>query len=64
MIVNIIRICEGFISIGPGLPGGPEQYFEDVAETTFVVKSVLYNLQTLILDGVVVSVILRLFGWC
>lgn len=63
MIVNIIRISEGFVSVGPSLPGGPEQYFQDVAETTFVVKSVLYNVQTLILDGVVVSSILCLFGW-
>jgi hypothetical protein len=58
MIVNIIRISEGFVSVGPNLPGGPEQYFQNVAETTFVIKSVLYNVQTLILDGVVVCIIL------
>ncbi|KAF5319299.1 hypothetical protein D9619_008345 [Psilocybe cf. subviscida] len=74
MIVNIIRISEGFVSVGPSLPGGPEQYFQDVAETTFVVKSVLYNVQTLILDGVVIyrtyvvwqsiyPVLVPIFGW-
>lgn len=54
MVVNIVRICQGFLNIGPALPGGPVQYFNDVAQPTFVIKSCLYNVQTLILDGVVV----------
>lgn len=54
MIVNIIRISEGYASIGPTLKGGPEQYFNDVTQTTFIMKSVLFNVQTLILDAVVV----------
>lgn len=54
-VVNIDRLIEGFITKGPQLPSGVESYFANVTETTFVIKGVLYNLQTLILDGVVVS---------
>ena len=53
--VNIVRLWQGFLSIGPSLAGGPEQYFQDISQTTFVFKSVVYNIQTLILDGVLVS---------
>ena len=55
MAVNIARVYQGFISVGPFLQGGPETYFADVSQPTFVTKSCLYNAQTLILDGVVVS---------
>lgn len=55
MIVNIVRICDGFISVGPHLPGGPLQYFNDISQRTFLIKSCLFNTQTLILDAVVVS---------
>ncbi len=54
MGVNIARIYQGFISKGLAKEGGPEGFFADVSETTFVVKSCLYNTQTLILDAVVV----------
>ena len=49
------RIYEGFVTIGPFLPGGPEQYFDDVSIPTFVIKSCLFNAQSLILDAIVVS---------
>lgn len=55
MIVNIVRVREGFLTVGPRLPGGSEQFFRDVSSSTFVIKSCLYNTQTLILDAVVVS---------
>ncbi|KAI0755811.1 hypothetical protein C8Q74DRAFT_324079 [Fomes fomentarius] len=54
MGVNIARIYEGFISKGLAREGGPEGFFADVSETTFVLKSCLYNTQTLILDAVVI----------
>ena len=54
MAVNIARVYQGFLSKGPDLPGGPEAYFADVSEATFVLKSCLYNAQTLVLDAVVV----------
>ena len=56
MGVNIARVYQGFVSKGPTTKEGPEGYFADVSELTFVVKSCLYNAQTLILDAVVVSI--------
>ncbi|KAI0773176.1 hypothetical protein BD413DRAFT_656572 [Trametes elegans] len=75
MGVNIARIYKGFITVGPFVRGGPEAYFEVVSDTTFVVKSIIYNIQTLILDAVVIYrtyivwqsaliVILPMIGWC
>lgn len=56
MIVNIVRLCDGFLSVGPTLPGGPVQYFNDISQRTFLIKSCLFNTQTLILDAVVVRI--------
>ncbi|KAL1943650.1 hypothetical protein VTO73DRAFT_4095 [Trametes versicolor] len=75
MAVNIARIYQGFITIGPFVPGGPEAWFSAVSDPTFVAKSVFYNTQTLILDAVVIYrtyivwqsvlvVILPMIGWC
>ncbi|KAI8977818.1 hypothetical protein BD414DRAFT_445877 [Trametes punicea] len=75
MAVNITRLFQGFLTQGPFLPGGPEQFFAVVSEPTFVAKSVLYNVQTLILDAVVIYrtyvvwqsaliVLLPVTGWC
>jgi len=54
MIVDIVRICNGFINVGPKLPHGPEQYFGAVSQPTFVTKGCLYDAQTLILDAAVI----------
>ncbi|KAI0660236.1 hypothetical protein C8Q70DRAFT_82925 [Cubamyces menziesii] len=54
MVVNILRLYLGFVHEGPGLPGGPEDFFGDVSRVSFVIKNTLYNAQTLILDGVVI----------
>jgi hypothetical protein len=35
-------------------PGGPAAFFADVSQTTFVAKNVIYTLQTLLGDGIVV----------
>ncbi|KAI9058981.1 hypothetical protein FKP32DRAFT_1614473 [Trametes sanguinea] len=75
MAVNITRVFQGFITKGPSLEGGPEAYFAVVSDPTFVTKSVLYNVQTLILDAVVIYrtyvvwqsgliVLLPIIGWC
>ncbi|KAI9066153.1 hypothetical protein FKP32DRAFT_1566382 [Trametes sanguinea] len=75
MGVNIARVYQGFLTVGPTLPGGAEQYFADVSQRTFVTKSCLYCLQTLILDGVVILrtyvvwgsklvIILPIIGYC
>ncbi|KAI0632706.1 hypothetical protein C8Q77DRAFT_1262323 [Trametes polyzona] len=66
MAVNIARIYQGFVTIGP---------FVSVSDPTFVAKSIFYNTQTLILDAVVIYrtyivwqnvlvVIFPLIGWC
>lgn len=57
--MNIARVRRGFLSIGPTLEGGPEEFFLRVSEITFIVKSVLYNAQTLILDGVMVRITVK-----
>ncbi|EJC99742.1 uncharacterized protein FOMMEDRAFT_170331 [Fomitiporia mediterranea MF3/22] len=54
LIVNIIRVCQGFLNIGPKLPGGPDQYFADITQPTFIFKSAVSTVQTLMLDGVVI----------
>ncbi|KAI1789104.1 hypothetical protein LXA43DRAFT_1155888 [Ganoderma leucocontextum] len=54
MALNMARIYEGFVTLGPSLPGGPEQYFDNVSIPTFVIKSGLFNAQSLILDAVVI----------
>ena len=58
MVVNVARLYKGFISMGPTLPGGPEEYFAfspSSGDPLFLIKSCLYNTQTVILDAVVVS---------
>ena len=56
MGTNIARLYQGLLSIGPFVPGGSEAFFADVSQLTFVIKSCVYNAQTLILDAVVVRI--------
>ena len=55
MINNVVRLRQGVLTVGPTQPGGSDAYFGNVTEKTFIIKSVLYNAQTLILDFAVVS---------
>ncbi|KIP01634.1 hypothetical protein PHLGIDRAFT_112895 [Phlebiopsis gigantea 11061_1 CR5-6] len=75
MINNVVRLREGVLTVGPNEAGGPEDYFANVTARTFVIKSVLYNAQTLILDFAVIYrayivwqsvyvVIVPVLGWC
>ncbi|KAI0739380.1 hypothetical protein C8Q80DRAFT_178602 [Daedaleopsis nitida] len=75
MGVNVARLYEGFITKGPALPGGPESYFSFGAAATYIVKSCLYNAQTIILDAVVIYrafvvwqnyfvIAVPFLGWC
>ncbi|TCD60866.1 hypothetical protein EIP91_009385 [Steccherinum ochraceum] len=52
--VNIQWIRNGFITLGPNHVDGIEGYFADVSEPAYIVKGALYNVQTLILDAVVI----------
>ncbi|KAI0671573.1 hypothetical protein C8Q78DRAFT_945199, partial [Trametes maxima] len=54
MIIDIIRICNGFIYKGPNFPGGPVAWFSIPSETTFIAKNIVYLFQTLIGDGVLI----------
>ena len=56
MGTNIARLYQGLLSIGPFVPWGSEAFFADVSQLTFVIKSCVYNAQTLILDAVVVRI--------
>ncbi|KAI0702358.1 hypothetical protein C8T65DRAFT_741523 [Cerioporus squamosus] len=75
MGVNIARLYQGFISKGPALPGGSEEYFSSATDATFLVKSCLYNAQTVVLDAVVIYrayvvwqnllvILAPAVGWC
>ncbi|EJC99740.1 uncharacterized protein FOMMEDRAFT_148592 [Fomitiporia mediterranea MF3/22] len=74
LTVNIVRVCQGLLNIGPSLLGGPQQYFDDVTQPTFIFKSSVSNLQALILDAVVIYrtyvvwqsyyvVVIPILGW-
>ncbi|THH32191.1 hypothetical protein EUX98_g1986 [Antrodiella citrinella] len=74
-IVNIVRLQDGFLSSGPKHLDGIEGFFADISEETYILKSALYNVQTLILDAVVIYrarvvwknwwvLLIPIFGWC
>ncbi|KAG1757413.1 hypothetical protein EDB19DRAFT_36257 [Suillus lakei] len=54
MVVVIIRTEDGLVKYRDTFPGGPTAFFADVSQVTFVVKSTIYTLQTLLGDGVVI----------
>ncbi|KAH8096811.1 hypothetical protein BXZ70DRAFT_974726 [Cristinia sonorae] len=51
---NIQHLRKGLVTVGPNLPGGPDRFFVNIAQPTFVIKSTLYNVQTLLLDGILI----------
>lgn len=54
VIIDIIRTEEGLVQQRSTFPGGPIPFFSDVAQWSFVYKNLLYTLQTLVGDGVVI----------
>ncbi|KAG1898785.1 uncharacterized protein F5891DRAFT_1144498 [Suillus fuscotomentosus] len=54
MIVDIIRIEEGLVTYRDTFPGGPAAFFADVTQITFVVKNIIYTMQTMLGDGMVI----------
>ncbi|KAH8101151.1 hypothetical protein BXZ70DRAFT_892015 [Cristinia sonorae] len=52
--VNTARIILGVVVYGPQLKGGADAFLGDVTEPSFIVKSALENLQTLVFDAVVI----------
>ncbi|KAG1847096.1 hypothetical protein C8R48DRAFT_615909 [Suillus tomentosus] len=54
MIVDIVRLEQGLVTYRDTFPGGPAAFFADVTQTTFVVKNIMYSLQTMLGDGMVI----------
>ncbi|KAJ7474108.1 hypothetical protein FB451DRAFT_1558338 [Mycena latifolia] len=54
VIVDIKRVYTGLIVHRDDFPGGPAAWFENISDPSFVFKNVLYGIQTLIGDGVVI----------
>ncbi|KAG1735546.1 hypothetical protein EDB19DRAFT_1910619 [Suillus lakei] len=54
IIIDVIRTEEGLVQQRSTFPGGPIAFFSDVAQWSFVYKNLIYTLQTLVGDGVVI----------
>ncbi|KAG1742638.1 uncharacterized protein EDB91DRAFT_1051674 [Suillus paluster] len=54
MVVNIIRIDDGLVRYRDTFPGGPVAFFGDLSQQTFVIKNLIYTLQTLLGDVVAI----------
>ncbi|KAG8214977.1 hypothetical protein J3R82DRAFT_8379 [Butyriboletus roseoflavus] len=55
MIIDIIRTYEGLVEYRNTFqPDGPLGFFSDVSQWSFVYKNLVYTLQTLVGDGVVI----------
>jgi hypothetical protein len=55
MVVDMIRIENGFVTYRDTFPGGPAAYFADINEPLFIAKNSLVVFQTLVGDGVLVG---------
>lgn len=54
LAVDIFRLEDGFVKHRDILPGGPVAFFQDISQPTFVTKNLIYALQTMLGDGVVI----------
>lgn len=54
IVVNIVRVEDGLVKYRNTFPGGPVVFFADLSQCTYTIKNVLYILQTLVADGVVI----------
>jgi hypothetical protein len=54
IIVDIIRLENGFIKYRNTFPGGPAAFFQDISQPTFFTKNIIYAFQTMLGDGVLV----------
>ncbi|KAG1724550.1 hypothetical protein EDB19DRAFT_1949649 [Suillus lakei] len=54
MVVDIIRVEDGLVKYRDTSPGGPVAFFQDISQNTYVIKNVIWALQTLLGDGVVI----------
>ncbi|KAG1728798.1 hypothetical protein EDB19DRAFT_1642350 [Suillus lakei] len=54
MVVNTIRAEDGLVKYRDTFRGGPSAFFEDVTQPTYLIKNVLYVMQSLLADAVVI----------
>lgn len=54
IIVDIIRLENGFIKYRDTFPGGPAAFFQDISQPTFFAKNMIYAFQTMLGDGVLI----------
>ncbi|KAG2051777.1 hypothetical protein BDR06DRAFT_973506 [Suillus hirtellus] len=54
IVVSVVRVEDGLVKYRNTFPGGPVAFFVDLSQYTFTIKNVLYILQTLVADGVVI----------
>jgi hypothetical protein len=54
IIVDIIRLENGFIKYRNTFPGGPAAFFQDISQPTFFTKNIIYAFQTMLGDGVLI----------
>lgn len=57
IVIHIIRVIDGLILNRNSYPGGPDAFFADVSQWTFVWKNHIYTAQSLVGDGVIVSTV-------
>ncbi|KAG1731259.1 hypothetical protein EDB19DRAFT_1912558 [Suillus lakei] len=53
-VIDIIRLENGLVKYRDTFPGGPAAFFQDISQPTFVTKIVIYTLQTMLGDGVLI----------
>ncbi|KAG2040142.1 hypothetical protein BDR03DRAFT_858679 [Suillus americanus] len=54
IVMDIIRLEDGFVKYRDTFPGGPAAFFQDISQPTFLAKNILYAFQTMIGDGVLI----------
>jgi hypothetical protein len=54
IVVDIIRLEDGFVKYRDTFPGGPAAFFQDISQPTFLTKNILFAFQTMLGDGVLV----------
>ncbi|KAI0370321.1 hypothetical protein BV20DRAFT_944170 [Pilatotrama ljubarskyi] len=54
IIIDIVRISDGLVLYRDTFQGGPIAFFALPSQSTFVAKNIVYSLQTLIGDGVLI----------
>ncbi|EGN98379.1 hypothetical protein SERLA73DRAFT_138778 [Serpula lacrymans var. lacrymans S7.3] len=75
IVINIIRLEEGLVQYSKTFPGGPLGYFFDTKQWSFVYNDLIYILQTMLGDGVVIFrcyvvwqswyvIAVPMFMWC